>query len=326
MGRRHGRIGGSDLSALVGLSSFGKGPGSVYASIVDNTWHEANRYMRRGIVAEPVIREMYQQETLAELEQHPGVVEWGECFAASVDDIATRLPMGSTCPEHGFDTCGICYADIVGYGGYVTAEQRAEAERTSPLRPFPVDYKTASINSLRKWYRVDKVTGLEHWEMLPAYRVQLALYMAVFDLPRAELFVAFGKDRWPDEPETEGAIRVIPLDLKDGFFDVLRTKLLTLERDAEFENMILEAGRTFWRTHIVPRVPPLDYVPPSVPLISVTEAGDGMHELTDAELETLNRLTGVTVETTEPTVPVKWVEILPPDAGPNVHPEWKEVK
>jgi hypothetical protein len=29
--------------------------------------------------------------------------------------------------------------------------------------------------------------------MLPAYRVQLSLYMAVFDLPRAELFVAFGK-------------------------------------------------------------------------------------------------------------------------------------
>jgi hypothetical protein len=63
MQRRHGRIGGSDLASLVGLSSFGKTGADVYASIVDNARFESNRYMRRGIAAEQTVREMYLAET-----------------------------------------------------------------------------------------------------------------------------------------------------------------------------------------------------------------------------------------------------------------------
>jgi hypothetical protein len=138
-----------------------------------------------------------------------------------------------------------------------------------------------------------------------------------------------------DEPETPGTVRVIPLNQDDGFFDVLRTKLLTLDRDLEFESMILEAGRAFWREHIAPRIPPLDYVSRSVGL-SVTGSGDGspphrsgdapygklgesQMELTKAELDILN---GVTAEVGIVPVPVTWVEILPPDVSPQVHPDW----
>lgn len=356
MQRRHGRIGGSDLAALVGLSSFGKGPADVYSSIVDNARFESNRYMRRGTAAEPTVREMYLAETGAILCEHPGVVEWDECFAASVDDLAARNPSEPGCPEHQEAPCGICYADIVGFGYAVSAEDRKAAEERVRQRSFPVDYKTASINSIRKWCKVDKKTGTETWEMPSAYRVQLALYMAVFDLPRAELFVAFGRDRPGDEPETPGTVRVIPLNQDDGFFDVVRTKLLTLERDYEFEAMILEAGRAFWREHIAPRIPPLDYVSRSVGL-SVTGSGDGspphrsgdapygkleesQMNLTKEELDFLNGVQGVTVEagitptpcreyavgTSSDGIVTSWVEILPPDVAPQVHPDWKEVQ
>lgn len=321
--RRHKRIGGTDLSALVGLSSFGKGEGDVYASIVDGLWTPSNRFMRRGNAAEPVLREMYLA-TGAALEPHPGIVEWDECFAASVDDIAC-VPEGS----------------------------------------FPVDYKSASINSIKKWLKVDKKTGEETWIMPGSYRVQLSLYMAVFNLPRAELFVGFGKDRLPDEPVYAETIRTVtvigPDGQVEGYFDILRVKLLTLDRDPEFENRILEAGRAFWRQHIAPKSPPLDYLSRFVRPISVTGAVDGSPHhgssdaphgklegeamnLTQQDLDILAQLEAATVtesrESLEAYVPGTdgkwvrdrtqdvgpvWVTILPPDAAPQVHPDWKPV-
>lgn len=112
---------------------------------------------------------------------------------------------------------------------------------------IPVDYKTASINGWGKKWTEDKFPE--------NYRCQLALYIPLMSAalnipppPYGELYVAFGKD------------------CEDGSFETVDTRTYRYERDIQFEELILETGRAFWRDHIVPKVPPFDrngklYVP-----------------------------------------------------------------
>lgn len=96
---------------------------------------------------------------------------------------------------------------------------------------IPVDYKTASIKGIKKWNDGPPAS----------YLVQLALYMAVLDAPFAELFAGFGHDLHTGERDT---------------FLVRTCRLWRVERDRAFEDLVLNAGRTFWREHIEPRIPP----------------------------------------------------------------------
>lgn len=107
----------------------------------------------------------------------------------------------------------------------------------------PVDYKSASANSMRKW-----ASG-----MLASYAWQLRLYMAVFAAPAADLFVAFGKDR--DATENEPGAFVLP-DGSWAAFDVLETRTYTVTRDLEVEAHMIDVGERFWADHIIPRCPP----------------------------------------------------------------------
>lgn len=117
------------------------------------------------------------------------------------------------------------------------------------------DYKSASASdsSLRKWRN----------GMLSGYAWQLRLYMAVFSLEEADLYVAFGKDldgdaaavrpeedRWVDK---DGTLRA---------FEIVDTKLYTLHRDLEKERRMIAAGEEFWDTYIIPRRPPGPELPP----------------------------------------------------------------
>lgn len=85
------RIGGTDIARIVGLSSYG-GPIDAYRRIVEGHSPEQTPAMRRGTLLEPVIRQMYVDETGAQLRTpHPGVVvsPRHEFMCASVDDLAT---------------------------------------------------------------------------------------------------------------------------------------------------------------------------------------------------------------------------------------------
>ena len=212
----HARLGGTAIAALLGEDSFGKTPRDIYNRIINGTRAPSSVYMRRGNALEPEIRRRYV-DTGAVIEPHPGVVHWGECFAASVDDLR----------------------ELNGVKGVV-------------------DYKSASASasSLRKWK-----TG-----MLPSYEWQLRLYMPVFSRDEADLYVAFGLDlegadaearpdgeRWIDE---DGTVRA---------FEIVDTRCYTVYRDDDKERRLITAGETFWREHIIPRLPP-DYTSEHEPL------------------------------------------------------------
>lgn len=84
-------LGGSDLAGILGLSPWAT-PLTVYARVKSGRWDdEQTPAMRRGTLMEPVVREMYRQETGAELLgpqalRHPRHA-WGR---ASLDDVAKR--------------------------------------------------------------------------------------------------------------------------------------------------------------------------------------------------------------------------------------------
>ena len=83
-------IGGSDAGVLVGVDRY-RTPIDIYARIVEGAATATTQPMRRGTLMEPVIRELYREETQAQLlgprtlrsERYP--------FArASLDDVAVR--------------------------------------------------------------------------------------------------------------------------------------------------------------------------------------------------------------------------------------------
>lgn len=86
----HARLGGTSIAALLGEDHFGKTPRDIYNGIINGRRIPSTVYMRRGNAMEADVRRRYVDSTSAELETHPGVVLWGECFAASVDDLRTR--------------------------------------------------------------------------------------------------------------------------------------------------------------------------------------------------------------------------------------------
>lgn len=236
----HARLGGTSIAALLGEDSFGKTPRDIYNGIISGIRGGSTIYTRRGNALEPEVRRRYVEEQSASLLTHPGVVLWGKCFAASVDDLRERA----------------------GNKG-------------------PVDYKTASASdaSLRKWKN----------GMLSDYAWQLRLYMAVFSMEEADLFVAFGKDvegevaaacpereQWTD---IDGTLRA---------FAIVDTKIYTLYRDEEQEQRMIAVGEAFWDAHIVPRIPPPGPdlpAPPPPTRIAVAE-------LNAADLSSLEALSG----------------------------------
>jgi hypothetical protein len=235
----HSRLGGTSIAALLGEDSFGKTPRDIYNQIINGARGFSSVPMRRGTAMEPRVRRRYVEEQGAELLPHPGVVHWGKCFAASVDDIRERA----------------------GNKG-------------------PVDYKTASASdaSLRKWSK----------GMLSGYAWQLRLYMAVFSLEEADLFVAFGKDLDGE------AAAAAPLEAqwtdKDGTlraFEITGTQLFTLHRDLEQERRMITVGEEFWNAHIIPRIPPGPELPPPPAPTRIAVV-----ELSAADLSSLEALNG----------------------------------
>lgn len=85
------RIGGTDISRIIGVSPYG-GPIDAWRRIVEGYSPPENDAMRRGLRLEPVVRQLYLDETGARLREHPGVVlsKKHAFMAASVDDMAVR--------------------------------------------------------------------------------------------------------------------------------------------------------------------------------------------------------------------------------------------
>lgn len=85
------RIGGTDISKIVGVDSFG-GPIDAWRRIVEGFSPEMNKAMERGRRMEPVVRAMYVDDTRATLEAKlPYLVSTKyEFMGASLDDLATR--------------------------------------------------------------------------------------------------------------------------------------------------------------------------------------------------------------------------------------------
>jgi len=86
----HARLGGTSIAALLGEDSFGKTPRDIYNQIINGARGFSSVPMRRGNALEPEVRRRYVDEQGATLLTHPGVVHWGKCFAASVDDMRER--------------------------------------------------------------------------------------------------------------------------------------------------------------------------------------------------------------------------------------------
>jgi len=91
-GKRHGRIGGTDVAAILGLNPW-RTKLDVYNRIVHGLRDPMNPAMQRGLDVEPVLRAMYVTETgVSLIEPHPGVIasEEHEFAAVSPDDWAVR--------------------------------------------------------------------------------------------------------------------------------------------------------------------------------------------------------------------------------------------
>jgi hypothetical protein len=86
----HARLGGTAIAALMGEDSFGKTPRDIYNRIIKGYSGVSTIYTRRGLALESEVRRRYVDEQNATIEPHPGVQLWGECFAASVDDLRER--------------------------------------------------------------------------------------------------------------------------------------------------------------------------------------------------------------------------------------------
>lgn len=90
--RRERRIGGYDIAALVGQSPYG-GPIDVFRRIVERENKETTKAMKRGLYLEPAIRQMYVDETGAELRKLEERIIYSERYpfmVASVDDLSVR--------------------------------------------------------------------------------------------------------------------------------------------------------------------------------------------------------------------------------------------
>src|SRR3990167_8726614 len=197
--QRHRRIGGTELGVLMGANSFGQTPQNVYTRIVD------------GISS-------FQGNAYSER----GVQYEPTVRAAFVANTGAVLQ-----PHPGILLFEDCFAasldDIAQRGGEV----------------FPVDYKTASINSIRKW-------GPDGSDAIPEnYKYQLVLYMAACNQlgvspGHAELYAAFGEDIWDDKHTI-----IVHFEIKEY-------RHYKLARDFGLELRSLNAGREFWTNHIAP--------------------------------------------------------------------------
>ena len=83
-------IGGSDAGVLVGMDKY-RQPIDIFSRIVNGTETTQTKPMRRGILLEPVIRELFRDETQLELRGPRSLRSPRHAFArASLDDVAVR--------------------------------------------------------------------------------------------------------------------------------------------------------------------------------------------------------------------------------------------
>lgn len=98
--------------------------------------------------------------------------------------------------------------------------------------PVVIDYKSQS-----RWA---KGWGAPETDEVPeTYLLQLTVQMMCCDRPAAYAVVGFGTDVQGEE-----------------LFALESVQRYVLERDAELEARIVEACESFWRRHVLPRVPP----------------------------------------------------------------------
>ncbi len=85
------RIGGTAIGQIVGASNFG-GPIDAFRRLYEGYEQPQNKPMRRGRLLEPVAREMYVEDTGANLKPRPDVLysDRYEFMSASLDDLAIR--------------------------------------------------------------------------------------------------------------------------------------------------------------------------------------------------------------------------------------------
>jgi predicted phage-related endonuclease len=110
----------------------------------------------------------------------------------------------------------------------------AQCDDRGRLRGMPVvaDYKSQSTFA-KGW-------GPDGSDIVPEhYRAQMAWELACSDRDLGLFIVGFGEDLPPPR-----------------LFHIANVLTYHIERDGVFESYALDVARTFWETHILPRVPP----------------------------------------------------------------------
>lgn len=174
-------LGGSDAAAIAGVHPY-KRPIDVWRRVVEGHQTPQTAAMRRGLRLEPVIRDMFQEETNIELlgarNLRSRSLEWAR---ASLDDVAR-----------------------------VAGEERV------------VEYKSANVRQAARYGESDDEVPDEHL-------CQVQWYLALSGWNVGYLVALLGGDE-------------------------LRT--YTLLSDSEFQGLLFEEAKRFWRDYVVTRKPP----------------------------------------------------------------------
>jgi len=112
-----------------------------------------------------------------------------------------------------------------------------------------VEIKTASCFNKDEW-------GESGSQIVPKqYYAQVAHYMLVTGINRADIFVGFIDDKIIGEILCELNKTFLNINYKPDFYEIvekIETRLYTFNRDEEIEGLILEAGVSFYDNHMRP--------------------------------------------------------------------------
>lgn len=205
------RLGGTDVGPVVALYRPELAPdlakyanaSDVWMRLVHNIERPRTTVMSRGLDAEPRLRRAYLDAFPCELATH-------------------EQPWIVAHPSRPWATCS---PDDVAFASVATLSER-----------WLVEYKSTSVFARHKWgdAETDAVPDL--------YQLQVQWCLEILDLPRAHLFVGFGRD-FKDE---HGAQQ----------FLYEETRLYRIERDRELAAMCLDFCGRFHSEFVEGRKPP----------------------------------------------------------------------
>ena len=222
-------IGGSDIGAILGLSPY-RSAAQVWAELVSGAGRRGTDalHLRFGRHAESFVASEYERATGLWTTPHPQTI-----FHRSHPHLFAHV-----------DRLVSCSAEDDG-----STPPLARACRV-------LECKTANAFSREDWGEAgsDRVP--------PSYLVQCAWYMALSELPQADLAVLIGNNDF---------------------------RIYHLPRDLELEELIIERANTFWHEHVLARTPPRPASPEDASILYPRSLADTTVAASPQILETVRR-------------------------------------